>query len=81
MKFALYGWTDYPIVELGDTPHKQAPVRAVEAIAYDGDKYCTAKVGHAIVSLKRGYVYRRKGRCGDVAAFSHAQMMELGATQ
>ena len=60
-------WTDYPIASLGDGRDKPAPIREVEVIAYDGDKYCDVKVPglDEPVSIKAGYLYTRPGRYFD----------------
>lgn len=63
------GWTDYPIQALGDKPGERAPIRHVEVIAYDGDKYITVEVigqPGAIQNMKRGYLYRKPGRYDQV---------------
>lgn len=59
-------WTDYPIVELGDEPGKEAPVRRAKLLEYDGDKYVTCEIDGIITSFKSGYLYMREGRCGKV---------------
>lgn len=59
-------WTDYPFKELGDTPHKEAPIREVILLSYDGDKYCKVLVkDNRMVhdfEIKIGYVYTEKRR-------------------
>lgn len=62
----MKAWTDYPFVELGDTPHQKAPIREVEVLGYDGDRYCDIIVEDIQLSVKRGYLYQRYGRYGDV---------------
>lgn len=57
--------TDYPIVSLGDRPHSEAPVREVEVLSYDGDKYCRVRVGGVEESIKSGYIYQLPGRCSN----------------
>lgn len=59
-------WTDYPIVGLGDVPGERAPVREAELLAWDRDKYVTARVGDVVETIKRGYFYLRPGRLGKV---------------
>lgn len=51
-------FTDYPILELGDKEGCVAPLRQVEVLAYDLDKYCQVLVEGVIVEFKAGYVYR-----------------------
>ena len=62
-------FTDYPILELGDAPRKEASIREVEVLSYDGDKYVTVKVEGVETSFKRGYLYTRPGRCGEVPPY------------
>lgn len=49
--------TDYPIVELGDKPDQEAPIRQCRVVAYDKDKYATVIVEGYITSIKTGYLY------------------------
>ena len=60
-------WTDYPFVELGDTPHQLAPVRPCTLLSYDGNKYVVAEVAGRRVHLKAGYVTEEEARHGEVA--------------
>jgi hypothetical protein len=60
MKTKQKYWTDYPIVEFGDEPGKKAPLREIQILYYDGDKYITGLVEGVFVSFKRGYVYNVK---------------------
>ena len=66
-------YTDYPFVELGDTPGEIAPVRKVMPLEYDGDKYCKVLVDGVKSEVKAGYIYTERGRCGDVPAFNPAE--------
>lgn len=70
-------WTDYPVVELGDTEGQIAPVRECDVIAYDGDKYCTVIVGGVTTSFKAGYIYTRPGRCGEVPPITRRVLSQL----
>jgi hypothetical protein len=65
-------FTDYPIVELGDTPGESAPIREIEAgFSFDGDKYVRVLVGGhregkilvgaVQVSLKYFYIFHKVG--------------------
>ena len=36
----MRAWTDYPFIQLGDLENKKAPIREIEVVSYDGDKYC-----------------------------------------
>lgn len=61
-------WTDYPIEELGDESGKKAPIRKIEVLSYDMNKYCCIRVkGTEVIEyIKRGYIYSKEGRCGSV---------------
>lgn len=50
-------FTDYPFSELGDTPGEPAPVREVEVLSWDGDKYVDIQVEGQRLSVKRFYIY------------------------
>ena len=66
----INAWTDYPITELGDIPNKIAPIRKCEIISWDEDKYCVVIVDDIRLSIKRGYLYSKEGRCGMVRGIS-----------
>jgi hypothetical protein len=70
-------YTDYPFTELGDTPHKRAPIREVKPLSYDGDKYVKVLVEGVQSELKCGYLYTQRGRCGDVPYFDPARYFNL----
>jgi hypothetical protein len=59
-------WTDYPFVELGDTPGQEAPVREIEVGEWDRNKYAKIMVNGLHTEIKSGYVYTAPGRCGEV---------------
>lgn len=60
-------WTGYPFVELGDPPYQRAPIRELELLAYDGDKYARVrlpdgqeaevKAGYLFPTLEEAYAY------------------------
>ncbi|MGD9670320.1 MAG: hypothetical protein AB7U75_14980 [Hyphomicrobiaceae bacterium] len=57
----MRAWTDYPFTFLGDTPNQQAPVRNVNVLFWDQDKYATIIVdGKHLTDVKAGYLYRDK---------------------
>jgi hypothetical protein len=66
----MKAYTDYPIIELGDKAGKKAPVREVEIISYDGDKYVTVLVENIQTEIKTGYIYETKGRFGEVKSIN-----------
>ena len=64
----ITGFTDYPFTELGDEYGSRAPVRKVNVVDYDGDKYATVQfpeTGHRL-QVKIGYLYSHRGRLGQV---------------
>lgn len=70
----MKAWTDYPITVLGDTEGIEAPIRGVDVISYDGDKYCMVRVYGITVQIKSGYLYHSKGRYGDVPCLTKEQL-------
>lgn len=63
----MKAYTDYPIVALGDEPHKDAPIREVWVIDYDGNKYCDVLLADGLFAeIKADYLYKERGRCGEV---------------
>jgi hypothetical protein len=61
----ITGWTDYPFIDLGDEPGKEAPIRRVRVMDYDGDKYVTVgfiglepKVGHKVIFDPKVFTHR-----------------------
>ena len=62
----MIAFTDYPIIELGDTPNETAPIRKCLVLSYDGDKYCKVVVGTTTKEIKAGYLYLLPGRYGEV---------------
>lgn len=67
-------YTDYPFIELGDTPNEKAPVRKVLPISYDQDKYVKVLVDGTYCEVKRGYIYTERGRLGEVPSITHDQL-------
>ena len=63
-------YTDYPFTELGDEAGKEAPIRKVMPISFDGDKYVKILVDGIYQEIKAGYIYTEFGRCGDVPTFN-----------
>lgn len=73
----MKAWTDYPFTRLGDTAGKKAPVREIEVLSYDGNKYCRIKVCGEEDSIKAGYIYPREGRLGEVPPITRRQLAML----
>lgn len=59
----IKAYTDYIFIDLGDTPGKEAPVREIELVSYDQDKYVEILVGGVRDYIKSGYIYPRAFRC------------------
>lgn len=77
----IAAFTDYPILRMGDKAGEIAPVRPCKVLAYDGDKYCRVKVGRYVESIKRGYIYIRAGRVGEVPCVSVRRLNRLAANR
>lgn len=73
----MKAWTDYPFTWLGDIASKIAPVRAIEVLEYDDDKYCEIKVDTGFDSIKAGYIYQQPGRFGEVPCLTPEQLATL----
>jgi len=59
-------YTDYPFTELGDEPYKEAPIRQVTLLSFDGNKYCGVKFNNVIrLEVKAGYLYETPWRLTD----------------
>ena len=66
-------WTDYPLCEEAvitgpalDKPDVEAPIREVELLGWDRNKYCLVALDGNLYSFKLGYTYTKPGRCGEV---------------
>lgn len=70
-------WTDYPLSEFGDSPHREAPVRQVELVAYDGNKYVQCLFAGLPVTIKAGYIYASAGRAGTATPISRDDLASL----
>lgn len=75
----MKAWTDYPIAQLGDEPFKTAPIREIEVLSYDRDKYCWIRLAESGVleNIKAGYIYEMPGRCGEVRAVPTSRYAHL----
>lgn len=64
MKF----YTDYPISILGDKAGEIAPIRQIEPLTFDGDKYVSFMVvGTGVIyECKAGYIYNKPIRIEDL---------------
>lgn len=58
----IEAWTDYPIAPLGDESGKEAPIRRVRVLGWDGNKYAAIRCEGVLMSVKRGYLYCEAGR-------------------
>ena len=73
----MKAWTDYPFTQLQDEAGKNAPVREIEVLSYDGDKYCRVRVCGHEDEIKAGYIYQREGRFGEVPQLTREQLAKL----
>ena len=71
-------WTDYPFTGLGDTPGVGAPVREVQIVGYDHDKYATILVPGLAEpqEIKSGYLYKTRGGYG-TPAYRHRDLRRM----
>ncbi len=67
-------YTDYPIIELGDEVGKRAPIRECELVENLNNKWVKIKVQGVLAETKRFYVYKKRGRYGDVP---HLEICDL----
>lgn len=71
-------WTDYPFVELGDLPGKQAPIRQVLVVGFDLNKYAVVLLEDGSYStVKAGYLYQQPGRCGEVKCVNYRKLERM----
>ena len=73
----MKAWTDYPFAHLQDEAGKKAPVREIEVLSYDGDKYCRVRVCGHEDEIKAGYIYQREGRFGEVPQLTREHLAKL----
>ena len=73
----MKAYTDYPFTWLGDLQGQEAPVREIEVLSYDGDKYCKIRVCGQEDEIKAGYIYQSEGRYGKVPKFKERQLCQL----
>lgn len=66
----MKAWTDYTFTELGDRIGHESPIRVVEVLTFDLHKRCRIIVEGLETMVKRGYLYRRPGRCGNARNIS-----------
>lgn len=68
-------WTDYPIVQLGDTKDILPPIRKVNVLSYDGNHSCHILVDSVEIEIDSAYLYRMHGRLGQVPSLSSKDLM------
>ena len=73
----MKAWTDYPFIFLGDERWGTAPIREIEVLSFDGDKYCDIEVEGVRSEIKSGYIYQQPGRLGQVPAITRRQLAQL----
>jgi len=80
-------FTDYPFDALGDDLNKDAPIRKIQILTYDRNKYCDVLVHYTdddgdvrgyVTSIKSGYCYQNQVRLMDNAKlFSDDDLCKL----
>ena len=72
-------YTDYPITELGDIAGEKIPtVREItEILHYDGSLYVLVNIEGVIKEIKRGYIYYKSGRAGEVPSLTRIQLNRM----
>jgi hypothetical protein len=79
----IRAYTDHPFLNLGDILYKDAPIRGVDIISYDGNKYCKIKVNGVLMpcDVKVGYLYSKPGRFGEVPCINTEELEKLIGAQ
>ena len=72
-------WTDYPFVELGDEPFKKAPIRHVNVLSFDGDRYVKVSFENCgdVLEVKACYLYQKPGRLGLVKQVNRRKLERM----
>lgn len=73
----MIAYTDYPFEFLGDTPNWCGPIREIEVLSYDRNKYCRIIVEGWYAEIKRGYIYQQPGRLLEVDQVSEEDLGKL----
>jgi hypothetical protein len=73
----MRAWTDYPIAGLGDPPGVIAPIRLVNVLTWDRDRYCVIECAGEHEVVKRCYLYKQRGRVGNARPVSTSQLRKL----
>jgi hypothetical protein len=73
----MKAYTDYPFFFLGDTLNEEAPIREVDVLAYDKDKYCVVFVKGFYTTVKSVYLYESEGRYEEVPSLSKLTLSTL----
>lgn len=77
----MKAYTDYPFTFLGDIPNQKAPIREIEVLSYDQDKYCQIIVEGQTTEIKRGYIYQKPGRLMEVPQVLENDLEKLPITK
>ena len=75
----MKAWTDYPFIQLGDLENKKAPIREIEVVSYDDDKYCDIIVKGIKTSIKAAYIYSKPGRIGKALQVKLSDLRKCGS--
>jgi len=74
----MIAWTDYPLYP--EEANKEAPIREVVVISYDGDKYAVIQFESEKIQIKAGYLYTGYGRISEVPQVSMEELNKLPMT-
>jgi hypothetical protein len=72
-------FTDTSIIQLGDAPGREAPIREVEVCSFDGDRYARVRVDGMIIRIEAGLIYTAVGRFGEVLEASKETLFRAAA--
>lgn len=61
----VWAWKDYPLFRHEE--RKQAPIRKVRVLCWDGNKIELVRWNRRLWNFKIGYIYSTHGRCGEVS--------------
>lgn len=73
----MKAWTDYPFTFLGDEPFKLAPIREIEVLSYDSNRYCQINVEGHTAEIKAGFIYEQPGRYPNSSAVHLSRLETL----
>lgn len=73
----MKAYTDYKFKYLYGHDRLVAPVREIEVLSYDGERFCSIKVGEHYDRINAEFIYMDAGRQGQVLPLTAPQLAEL----